>query len=83
MKPVSPTRGRADVLLGRLIEAGVKRVQNPVARAILSELHEEVKPAIAADLHRALGPNTKHGKAIKKAAGFGERVIQRIQGGGA
>jgi hypothetical protein len=80
--PIRETQGRVDVLFGRLIEAGVKRVQNPVARAILEELHEEAKPSIAADLHKALGPKTKHGKHIKRAANFGEKVYRRLNGGG-
>lgn len=75
--------GGADDLVSRLIGAGVRRIPNPVVRAIVEELHEEARPAISEDLAKVIGPNSRHGESINRAANVAARVYRKLNGGAA
>lgn len=83
--PGRPKQSRAgfDVLIGNLIENGVKRVPNPVVRAIAEELHETLKPTIAEDLRANLGPDTRTGEVLDGLTRHGGKILKRIYGGDA
>jgi hypothetical protein len=89
-KPRNP-QGRVDVLIGRLIEEGLKHIEHPVARTVAQELHDEIKGDLAVELRRAIGPRTKNGKTIQRIVERGSRMIEKarkasrpqaVQGGG-
>jgi hypothetical protein len=81
-KPTSRTsKGRADVLFAGLIEQALRYVPNPVVRAIAQEAHEKLKPSIASDLKRIVGPRTRQGRIIGEFAESAKNVARRIQEG--
>jgi hypothetical protein len=74
-----PSRNRFDELVSQLIEGGIKRVPNPIVRAVVEELHDVTKDDIAADLRKNFGPDTEAGKVLDGLTKHGARILRRVR----